>query len=523
MNIPSYGFEELKWGEILKYQANTYPEDSAVVDLEQSIRYTYAEFNKRVNRCANMLRSFGVHKGDKICIFMNDRVEYLELFFGGSKIGAITIPCNYRFTEGEVIRQMQHSGCDIFVYSTDAKKVAENVIAKLPSTTKAIIEVGEESGSKCLSYEGSIRNHTGDEPAIEETLYGSDTVLIIYTSGTTGIPKGVIQTHRSLLGWTFNSFYESTATREDRILNPYPMFHFGGLIMSAQALFTGSSNIILGKFQLDKFLDVIEKENITMFAAVPTIIHAINNLPQEIKNRYDMSSVRTFLTSSAPLYQETYMSFTQQWPHIKIISMYTATEFYFTCLRDRDQSRKVRCVGKAAFGNEIKIFDESGTEVKKGNIGIVYGKGISLFAGYYKNEGANQKAFLNDWFTCEDVGYFDEEGYLYLVDRAKDMIISGGENIASVEVENILLQNPSIFECAVVGVHDEEWGERVHAVVSLKEGETATPEEIMEWCKGKIAGYKRPRTVSIINELPKNPTGKILKRELRDRYNKSDK
>jgi long-chain acyl-CoA synthetase len=208
---------------------------------------------------------------------------------------------------------------------------------------------------------------------------------------------------------------------------------------------------------------------------------------------------------------------------VKLHSTYSATEAYFTNLRPEGQGKKVRCVGPAVFGNELKLMDKEGKEVPQGEVGIVYVQGISVFKGYYKNAEADAKSFRGNWFTCEDMGYLDEEGYLHLVDRAKDMIISGGENVASVEIENMLLEHPAIFECAVVGVPDDKWGERIHAVVSLHPDQKVSPEEIMDWCKGKIAGYKRPRSVDIITELPKSPVGKILKRELRDQYWKDQK
>ena len=177
------------------------------------------------------------------------------------------------------------------------------------------------------------------------------------------------------------------------------------------------------------------------------------------------------------------------------------------------------------FGTEIKLLDlnREGKEVPQGELGIVYAKSISMFKGYYKNPEANKKSFLGEWLTCEDVGYLDEEGYLHLVDRAKDMVVSGGENIASVEVENVLVTHPAIFECAVIGVPDDKWGERVHAVISLHEEGSVTPEEIMEWCRDKIAGFKRPRSVDIVDEIPKNPSGKTLKRKIRDKYWKDEK
>ena len=515
MDTNSHAFEHTTIGSILEYHSTTYPNDLAVVDLEQSIRYTYRELNSRVNQCANMLMNLGARKGHKICVYLNDRVEYLELFYASLKTGLIFIPCNYRFTAKEVIRQLAHSGVDFLVVTSDRSDVAEEIVTTTEITTK-IIMVGNNLRCQHVSYGDTVNQFSKLFPNADQTIQSSDHAMIIYTSGTTGTPKGVIHSHKSAIGWAFCSIYEIGCTREDRILNPYPMFHFGGLIMSIQALFIGASNFILGKFDILRFLDSIENEKISVFAAVPTIINALNNLDQTQKNSYKLSSVRIFMTSSAPLYQETYLSFAKQWPHISILSLYTSTEFYFSALRNRDQKRKIRCVGKPAFRNEIKILSPDGKDAQAGESGLIYGRGISLFCGYYQNDEANQAAFMQDWFTCDDIGFFDEEGYLYIVDRAKDMIISGGENISSVEVENLLLEHPDIYECAVIGITDEKWGEKVHAVVCVCEGRDCSTEQILDWTRDKIADYKRPRSLTIVDEIPKNTTGKILKREIRD-------
>lgn len=298
----------------------------------------------------------------------------------------------------------------------------------------------------------------------------------------------------------FDAIYENATRRDDRLLNPYPMFHMGGSILSATSLLAGATNYIFGKFDPMKFIKVVEEEKITVNWAISTIVHALNSLPQEVKDKHKCSSVRTFITSGAPFLTETQNDFTIQWPHIPLHSTYLATEVYFTNLRPEDQDRKVRCVGPAVFGMEIKLMDKEGNEPPPGELGVVYAKGISLFKGHYKNSEADKKTFRGDCFTCEDMGYLDKEGYLYLVDRAKDMIISGGENVASVEVENILLDHSAISECAVIGVPDEKWGERVHAVVSLHPGQEVSPEEIMDWCKDKMQDLSAPDlSISFLN------------------------
>ncbi len=514
MKKPSYdGLANLTIGGILKNHAMNYPRDLAVVDVEQGRRYTYEELNRRVNRVANSFLKMGMRKGDKIVIYLNDRVEWLEIIYAVNKIGAVWIPCNYRLTGTEVRQQVEHCEPRWFFFSKESHAVVESIKPHVPFIEKYVV-LSDKKIPGTIAYSSLFEHSSEEEPEPAAALSSDELVGIIYTSGTTGVPKGAMHTHRTFLAWAFTTVYELGMRREDRLLNPYPMFHMGGLIFSATSLFSGASNFILGKFEPLKFIDVMEREKITMFCAVPTIISTINGLPQKVKDEHGLATVRSFFTSSAPLFTETREAFLRQWPKIQITEAYTATEIFFTTHRPRNTG-KARCVGSASFGSEITIMDKNGNVLPQGQAGLVYGRGISRFIGYYKNPGANAKSSREDWFTCEDVGYRDPDGDLFLVDRAKDMIISGGENIASGEVENIIVQHPAIFECAVIGIPDEQWGEKVCACVSLKPGQTATPEEIMEWCRGRMAGFKRPKDVRILPEIPKSPVGKVLKRELR--------
>lgn len=261
----------------------------------------------------------------------------------------------------------------------------------------------------------------------------------------------------------------------------------------------------------------MEQERITAAAVVPTILNAILKLPQEVIASYDWSSLQRLSTSSAPLMSEAKELVLKYWPEVKLFTLYSATELFFSVLLPEDHRRKTRCVGKPAFGMELKVVNEQGEQVQAGEIGQIYGRGCSLFFGYYKNPEADANGFRGDWFTCEDMGYLDEEGYLYIVDRKKDMIITGGENVSSVEVEDVLITHDDVLEVAVIGVPDDLWGERVHAVVSLKPGRTVTGPELLEWCKERMAGYKRPRSIDLLPEVPKSAVGKISKKELRER------
>jgi len=516
------GLSGLTLGEILRNHAINYPHHMAVVDVDNDKRYTYKELNNRVNRLANALLAIGIQKGDTAAILMRDRVEPLELIYALNKIGGIWAPVNYRFTPKEVERQVLHSDAKIFFFEEEFTDHIEEIKGNLPKTKKYIM-LGEKKKPGYEFYDALIDGSSDEEPQPKKSVSSEDVIGMVYTSGTTGVSKGGMHTHRTFLGWAFSGMYENATNRDDRLLNPYPMFHMGGSVLSVICLLAGATNYIFGKFDPKKFIEVVEKEKITVAWAIPTIVHAVNNLPQEVRDKHKWASLTRFVTSGAPFLTETQNAFTKQWPHIKMHSTYSATEAYFSNLRPEDQNRKVRCVGPALFGHELKLMTREGNEVPRGQVGIVYVQGISVFKGYYKNPEADKKSFRGDWFTCEDMGYLDEENYLHLVDRAKDMIISGGENIASVEVENVLLDHPAIFECAVIGIPDERWGEKVHAVVSLHPGQKVSPEELLDWCKDKISGYKRPRSFDIIPELPKSPVGKILKRELRDQYWKDQK
>lgn len=510
------GLSELTVRSILQNHAKRYPHHLAVVDVDGCKRLTYHELDNRVNKLSHALLELGINKGDKVALFMNDCIECVEIIFAANKIGAIWTLCNYRFTVDEAQRQIEHSDAVILFFHKDYSGLVEELKIMLHKVKNYVI-VGDVNGSSnYTNYESLFIGKSEIEP--DCTVTCEDIIGIIYTSGTTGIPKGALQSNQTFLGWAFCCMTVLTPSMEDKVLNPYPMFHMGGTVASVTCLFSGATNYIFGKFNPVKLLQIIDSEKITKVAVIPTILQMVNSLPVDEKKKYSLSSVKALMTSGAPFLTETQNTFTNQWPHIPMHSTYSATEAYFSNLRPMDQHRKVRCVGPPVFGMEIKIVDDKGNELPAGEVGMVYVKGISVFEGYYKNKEANDTGFMGDWFTCEDMGYLDEEGYLYLVGRRKDIIISGGEKVSAVEIEQLLVNHPAILEVAVIGVPHDQWGESVHAVVSLTPNCTATAEELLNWCKDKISGYKRPRSITILPELPKSPTGKILKTRLRDDF-----
>jgi long-chain acyl-CoA synthetase len=509
-----HGLNGTHLGYFLERNSVLFANRVAIIDIDQEKRLTYAELNRRVNQLANSLQMLGISSGDHVAFLMNDKAECLELLFALNRIGAVWVPVNCRFTEKEVLAQIQHSDATALVFDNEFETIITNIQPQLSLDPNHYISIGETQGTY-TDYEQLVAQGLPDQPNVH--VEGSAPCGIIYTSGTTGIPKGAVHSHETMIGWAMNPILVAGWRWEDRVLNPYPMFHLGGTVVSIALLLTGATNVIFGKFDVKKFLQTVERERVTSLAVVPTILNSILKLPEEEIKQYNWSSLRSLATSSAPLMSDAQELIMKYWPNVQLFTLYSATELFFTTLLPDDHERKTRCVGFPSYGMEVKVINEDGEAAKPGEVGLIYGRGVSLFKGYYKNPEAEKSSFKDGWFTCDDMGYFDEDGYLYVVDRKKDMINSGGEKISSIEVEDLLLTHPDVKETAVVGVPDDVWGERVHAVVSLKPGRQVSEEDILNWCKDRIAGYKRPRSIEIMEEIPKTPVGKISKKDLRTR------
>jgi acyl-CoA synthetase (AMP-forming)/AMP-acid ligase II len=512
------GFDLVTLPRLLANAALLYPGKAAVIDAERSRSVTYAELDKRVTKLANALRALGVRKGDKVAYMSHDRLECVEILFAVNRLGAAWVPQNYRFRSDELARQMEH--CDAEVLFVD-ERCMETCLDAIPQLTKlragGLIAIGGDNRPEgFVDYEAFLAN--GSSEPIADDVDQDEVCGIIYTSGTTGVAKGVMHSHRSFIGWAMVAVLQNVITSEDNIMNVYPMFHMGGTVLTAIAAVAGCTMVVFGSFDPERWLEAIERYQITATFAVPTILNAVTKLPEALHGRYDLSSLKRLATSGAPFLTETQEATLKLLPGVKLYSYYSATEAFQSMLLPEDHARKVRCVGPAAYGMEVKVTGDDGQDLPPGEAGIIYARGISVCEGYYKNPEAMAEAFRDGWVTCGDVGYFDEEGFLYVTDRKKDIINSGGEKIFSPEIEGRLLELKGLADVAVVGVPDEFWGERVHVVVSLVPGASLSEDDILKWCEKNISGYKRPRSAEIWNELPKSPVGKILKREIRDGY-----
>ncbi len=511
------GMMGLTHGFNLKHNALIFPNKIAIIDVDQNKRYTYRQFNEQVNRLGNALLKLGAQKGDKIALLLGDQAEFLEFMYAINKIGAVWVPINYRSLANDVEYIVNNSDSSYIVYGNEFKSMIESLSDKLHKVKKnGYICVGKEPMAGCLTYSKMLDDFSAQEPAVK--VLDTDMCSMVHTSGTTGGPKGAMRNYRTSLGWAFDAIFGCSLSYSDRILNPFPLFHQGGSVLSIALLSLGGTVVIPGVFDPIKILSTIQSENITAAAFASTISNVIMNLPESELQKYDVSSLRSLVNGASALLTGTKEALLEYFPNLRLFEHLSSTEAFYTVLPYEDIKLKERCVGLPGFGMEIKLLNDDGDEVPQGEPGIIYGRGISVFNGYYNNPEANKKAFQEEWFTAEDIGHFDEEGYLYVIDRKKDMILTGGENVASIDVENVLSSHPKIVEAAVIGVPDEKWGERVHAILVSKQGEDVSDQEIIDWCSSKLAGYKKPRSLEFMVELPKNPSGKTLKTELRKKY-----
>ncbi|MEH7235023.1 long-chain-fatty-acid--CoA ligase [Bacillus sp. JJ1562] len=507
---------EFTLGKLLSITAAKYSSKTAIIFGET--RYTYAEVEERANRIANALMKMGLKKGDCCAVLFYNRAEWLEIHHGLAKAGIIMVPINFRFTASEAKYVLNNSKAKAIIYEASFSELVEEIKEDTPSLAQY---VGLGIKDNAINYEEWLKSSSSNHPAVD--VRENDPLLIGYTSGTTGFPKGAVITHRNLVTNHLVFAKEFGGINcTDKVLLIMPMFHGNSTWFLQMMALNGGTSVVFPStgFNPEELLSIIHKEKITFTSLVPTMLTMILNLPEKIKNKYDMSSLRMLLSSSAPIMSKTKEETLKFFPGIDVYEFYGATEAgIVTLLRPGDQTRKARSVGQVVVGQEVRLLDESGKKVPVGEIGELYVRGINvLLDEYWENPEATIEAHREDWLTLGDMARMDEEGFVYLEDRKKDLIISGGENVYPSEVENVIARHPKVFEVAVIGLFDELWGEKVHAVVELKSGEVVEEQEIINYCRDKLAGYKIPKSVDFIEKLPKNPTGKIVRRTIKEQY-----
>jgi fatty-acyl-CoA synthase len=512
-------------GEIMARNARKFPDKEALI--HGKTRLTYKQLNARINRLAHALLGLGIGKGAKVAILSHNCHQFLEAYFALAKIGGVAVPLNFRLATDELKYIINHSEAEALIVLETLSDTVKNIRRDLPQV-KHYISISDKPLDGMLHYESWIAGYPDDEPLV--LVEEEDPVFIMYTAGTTGRPKGAVLTHKNeMVQWMLMGMFIRTEPAvadmtEYRALAAPPIFHLAAFGFCQFVFFDGQTVVLPTQvFDPAEVMRLIEDENINVVLLIPVMAFFILLLPD--MGKYDTRSLRVWISGAAILPTETRKQISQCFPNVNIFDLFGQTEMSpVVCgLRPSDVAGHEASVGKAIPFVEIRLVDDNDNDVPVGAVGEAVYRGPTVMKEYYRDPEATARAMRNGWFHSTDLFRQDNEGFLYVVDRKKDMIVSGGENIYPAEVEEVIYRHSKVVECAVIGVHDDQWGESVKAVVVCKKGESVTEEEIIEHCKEHLASYKKPRSVDFVDSLPRNAAGKVLKTVLRQEYGKSVK
>jgi long-chain acyl-CoA synthetase len=510
-------------GEVLRINAKYYPNKRAVVDAPKE--FTWKEVNERANCLANALMGLGCRKGERVALLGYNSSEYVESIFACAKAGLIFVPLNFRLSPPEMEYILNDSTPTTLLFGEDFSDIGSNL---RPTFSLNYICIGD-APEWSIEYENLIKSSSPDEPP-EDLVSEDDPAEIFYTSGTTGLAKGVVHTHRARLRGALACVIDGELNYDDvHLVNVPALCHAAGWVWMLANASVAASIVIsqLRGFDPESILKTVQDYSITNLQLVPiTIMHLIEFA--HIKE-YDLSSLRLIFYATAPMppgplkkalniFGNVFMQpygLTETGPNVTCLHK---KEHSINGLSDEEAEKRLKSCGRPCYGILVKLVDEKGQEVPPHTVGEIVVKSTDLMEGYWNNEEETQKVLKEGWMYTGDLAIYDEDYYVYLVDRKKDMIISGGLNIYPAEVERVLYEHPAVSQCAVIGVPDDRWGEAVKAFVVLEKGQQASDDNIIEFCKESLASYKKPKSVEFVEELPRNPQGKVLKRVLREKY-----
>jgi long-chain acyl-CoA synthetase len=503
-------------GDIPRRNARRWPRKTGLVFGD--LRLTWSEVNDRVNRLANGLAAREVRRGDRVAILAHNDHRYLEVYWALAKLGAVAVPLNYRLIKRELATLLDHSEPVALIAGREYVETALGLQEETAPLRRLIALVEAREGVE--DYEELLAASSREEP--EPAAGDGDPFAIMYTSGTTGLPKGAVVTHRNLESNVYNQAIADKADPVDINLTATPLYHMGGLFMATTYTCLGCTNVILEAFDPGVVLRTIAAERATVCLLVPTMLNGVLNHPE--LGVHDLSSLRLIFyggsTIPVPLLRGAIdaigCSFTQGYGLTETLEATFLTAADHVLDGDPERERRLASAGREAVNAEVRIVADDGHELTAGEVGEVVIRSPSVIPAYWQAPEETRQAIRDGWFYTGDVGYRDADGYLFVVDRKKDMIISGGTNIYPREIEDALYAHPGVLEAAVIGLPDEVWGEAVTAVVVLREGHGLSEGELIEHCGERMASYKKPKTVKFLDALPRNPSGKILKRELRE-------
>ncbi len=500
------------------------PRKLAVRDSRRQL--DYGEWHTRANQLAWALHGLGLTKGARVAVLAYNCLEWMEIYAAMARAGLVVVPLNFRLSGSELAYIMQHAEVGAVIAGEEFCATLDTLRDEVPVPAHAYITLGANADTGWLRYEELIAR--AEPPSRLESVSADDMAALMYTSGTTGRPKGAIRSHgaNALIAWA--TAMEMGFTADDTALLVMPLCHANSLYFGTAFVHLGGTCHIEDRrsFDAEALLRTLAEERVTFTSLVPTHYIMLLALPDDVKRRHDLSAVGKLMISSAPARQETKRGIMTLFPNGKLYELYGSTEAgWVTILRPEEQLEKLGSVGREWAGSgAIRLLDDARREVADGEVGELYSNTAYVFDGYWKNDEKSAEAFDGAWCSVGDMARRDADGYIWLVDRKSNMIISGGENVYPTEVENALGQHPAVRDVAAIGVPHEKWGETVHAVVVLHDGMSASEDELKRWCRERLAGFKCPSSVSFIADdaMPRTATGKIQHRVLRDRHARAE-
>ena len=503
----------LNIGDLLSRRAGLHPEKEALVHGE--LRLTYRELDEQAKRLALGLLGLGLRKGDRMAIYSLNSIEFLETVFACARLGVIVVPINFRLAPAEIEHILTDSDARVLLADANLFGMIEELPGKLG--IEQLIVTGKPFPARAMPFERLLE--TGPEPgaSANEPVGGEDAFSLMYTSGTTGKAKGAILTHNNLFWNAVNCMHGFHLGCRTRFLISVPLFHAGGLNGGAiPTLYAGGTIILESFFHPETSLALVQKERVTFLGGVPVMFQMMLDIADF--DRYDLSSVETVMAGAMPVpvplietYQKRNITFQQSYGLTEATSS-------VLCLRHEDALRKSGSAGRPFLHVDVRIVREDRQSIRPGETGEILVRGGNVMKGYWRQPGETAAVLRDGWLHTGDMATVDEEGFVFIRDRKKDLIISGGENIYPAEVEAVLRLHPLVAEGGVIGVSDVKWGESVRAVVVPKPGRKPTLQEIVAFCEPRLAAYKHPKSIVLVDELPKNALGKILHKILREKY-----
>ena len=513
--------------DFLKRPAALYPEKTAIVDGE--LRFTYAEYQERVYRLSNALLGLGLKQGDRVCILSPNSHFFLESFYATSQLGIILVPLNYRLIPEEHEYIINHAGVKAVLVDYEYTGMVDEIRDQLPKVEHWIVAAYEEGDyAGWTDWNSMVAEASPEAPELPERDE-NDLVSINYTSGTTARPKGVMLTHRNVYINAYSLIAHLRISHEDVELWTLPMFHCNGWGGVYTMTGMGATHVVLRTIDAKTILDLIANEKVTFACMAPTVLRMI--LDYENRDQHDLTTSPRFVVAGAPppvafiekLEEELGWNFLQIYGLTETAPLLTSSQADFATQK-KDYARRARA-GVPGLGVDLQLLDDDDNPVPKDNetVGEVCARSNVVFKGYWEQQEETDKCIYNGYFHTGDLAVWDEFNNIHIVDRKKDVIISGGENISSPDIEDVLYRHEGVLECAVIGVPSEKWGETPKALVVLREGASATEEEMIRFCRNNMAHFKCPTSIEFIDELPRTVTGKLQKFKLREKYWKGDR